>query len=68
MEKFVKIPLKYYLELEQESLYLCFLESCGVDNWEAGITRDEWAKEQGQTCWEDMFITEENLNYEIIEE
>jgi hypothetical protein len=68
MEKFVKIPLKYYLQLEQESLDLCFLESCGVDNWEPGISHDDWAKEQGNSCWEDLVVTEERINYDIIEE
>ena len=33
MKKFVKVPIKEYIELKQSESDLCALEGAGVDNW-----------------------------------
>ena len=33
MKKFVKVPIKEYIELKQSESDLCALERAGVDNW-----------------------------------
>jgi hypothetical protein len=32
-EKFVKVPIKEYVQLKNDALELASLESAGVDNW-----------------------------------
>ena len=64
MEKFVKVPLKRYIELENDSNQLNYLESCGVDNWDPGISVSEWEEETGNS----MEFTEDDIHYKIIEE
>jgi len=63
MAKFVKVPLEQFVQLMEDVLQLNYLESCGVDNWEPGITYSEWLSEQGISEEEDYTIP-----YEIIEE
>ena len=61
MKKYVKIDLREYLTLQHESLRLNYLEACGVDNWEPGISKRKWMEENGY-----IEFTEEDCN--IIEE
>ena len=46
-EKFVKITLKEYIQLLTDSERLNYLECCGVDNWDPGISFKEYLEEQG---------------------
>lgn len=64
MKEFVKIPLKRYIELENDSNQLNYLESCGVDNWDPGISISEYEEESGSS----MEFKKEDVIYEIIEE
>ena len=60
MEKYVRVPLKEYLQLQEDSLELNYLEHCGVDNWEPGISKNEYAQDNGEESWEDMQLTEDD--------
>lgn len=64
MERFVKVPIKRYVELENSENELMYLNDCGVDNWDPGISVSEWEETSGNT----MKFTEEEIQYEIIEE
>lgn len=59
MNKYVKVPLSIYIDLETDSAELAELESLGVDNWPG---YEECSSR------EDLEITEEEISYEIIEE
>ena len=56
MKKFVKVPIKEYIELKQSESDLCALESAGIDNW----------------CWYEVAefeeYTEDDIILPIIEE
>lgn len=56
MEKFVKVPIKRYLELENSESQLLELEGAGVDNW-PGYEECEFEE-----------FTEEMITLPIIEE
>lgn len=58
MEKFVKVPIKRYLELEESESRLNALESGGVDNW-------DWYGDSLENLEE---FTEEMITLPIIEE
>lgn len=56
MGKFVKVPIKRYIELEDAENQLLGLEGAGVDNWD-GYGEAEFTK-----------FTEEDITLPIIEE
>lgn len=63
MEKYIVVPIKRYLELENSENELLYLSDCGVDNWNPGISVKEWEESTGNS----MEFTEEDINFEIIE-
>jgi len=64
MAKFVKVPIKRYVQLERNENELLYLQSCGVDNWDPGISVKEYEEETGNS----MEFTEDDIAYEIVEE
>ena len=65
MKKYVKILLKTYIDLQRADLELQYLKNCGVDNWDTGISIEEWAEKCGETL-DTMIYTEKDCK--IIEE
>lgn len=63
MEKFVKVPYRDFIEMKEAQDRLLYLESCGVDNWEPGISYGEWLEEQGINSEDNNIIL-----YKVIEE
>ena len=45
MEETVTIKKTEYDELMRRDFYLGFLEACGVDNWDPGMSLDEYCKD-----------------------
>lgn len=64
MEKFVRVPIKRYIELENSENELLYLNNCGVDNWDPGISVSEWEEETGNS----IKFNEDDIHYKIIEE
>lgn len=64
VKKYVKVPIKTYIELENNANRLLFLESCGVDNWDPGMSISEY--EEMNEC--SLNFKESDISYEIIEE
>jgi hypothetical protein len=64
MEKYVKVPLRKYTQLQTDSNTLNALEQGGVDNWDwYGESISQWEEEYGPIEYEEKDIT-----LEIIEE
>ena len=61
---FVKVPLASYYQLEKDSLRLSFLDSCGVDNWEPGMSMNEYAEMCGYSSYKEML--DQEPPYDII--
>ena len=64
MSKYVLVPIDRYIELENNENELLFLQACGVDNFDTGISRKEYCKENNLGEF-DFF--EEDIRHEIIE-
>jgi len=60
--RFVKVPIEEYIELEKASLELDFLESCGVDNWEPGVSREEFEQDNDLS----LDFSEEDIIHKIL--
>ena len=64
MAKFVKVPIERYIQLERHENELLYLHSCGVDNWDSGISISEYEEETGNS----MEFTEKDIKHKIVEE
>jgi len=64
MKKFVKVPIEKYIKLQDDSNELYYLECCGVNNWESGVSREEFERDNEIS----LDFNEEDIIHEIIEE